>query len=110
MTMIAMTDTNKHRARAKLGQLRERFAERLRNRLDELEKLVEHARSEAGAGPLAEAISAAHRLAGTAGSYGFVEVGEAAAGLERAMQSIAGGKDEWAAADAALTRAKAARP
>lgn len=110
MTTITMETGDRHRARAKLGQLKEQFAERLRRRLDELDALVVRASEEPGPGILGEAIAAAHRLAGTAGSYGFVEVGEAAAGLERALQSIAGGRDEWPAANAAMARARAARP
>lgn len=97
-------------ARVKLGQLRERFGERLRDRMGELESLVERARVDPSEGTLAEAVNVAHRLAGTAGSYGFVEVGEAAAALERSLQRIAGGQDEWGAALAAQERMRSAKP
>ena len=103
-------ERHRAQARAKLGQLRERFEERLRGRLDELDALVERARVDPSEGTLAEAVSVAHRLAGTAGSYGFVEVGEAAAALERSLQRIAGGQDEWEATLAALERMREARP
>lgn len=105
---MAATD-HQFRARARLGELRGQFGDRLRARLDRLESLVERARAEPAQGALAEAISAAHRLAGTAGSYGFVEVGEAAAGLERALQRVAGGQiEQWEIAMAALERARRA--
>lgn len=112
MTMVMMTTGHDdlQRARAKLGLLRERFVERLRERLGELETLVGQAHHDPTAGALAEAGGAAHRLAGTAGSYGFVEVGEAAAALERSLQRIAGGQDEWEAALAAMERALRAKP
>ena len=97
---------DRSRARTKLSELRGRFGERLGGRIDELETLVKRAHCERSPGALAEAINAAHRLAGTAGSYGFVEQGEAAAGLERSLRRIAGGEDEWDAALGALERAR----
>ncbi|MEX1364880.1 MAG: Hpt domain-containing protein, partial [Nannocystaceae bacterium] len=97
MVMMTTGHDDLQRARAKLGQLRERFGVRLRERLGELATLVEQAHLDPTPGSLAEAGGAAHRLAGTAGSYGFVEVGEAAAALERSLQRIAGGQDEWEA-------------
>jgi len=101
-----MSTDARDQALGRLGEVRERFAARLRLRLAELGELVEAAQRQASRGQLAEAVGAAHRLAGTAGSYGYVEVGEAAAGLERALQRIAGGEDEWAAALDALARAR----
>ncbi len=98
------------RARNKLGELRLSFAQRLGRRLEELNQQVVHAHTDPTQGALAAAISTAHRLAGTAGSFGFVEVGEAAAGLERSLQRIAGGENEWEAALAALERAKLSSP
>jgi len=101
---------SRDQARSKLTELRGRFEERLGQRLERLEQLVAAARHDATPGALAEAIGVAHRLAGTAGSYGFVQVGESAAGLERALQRIAGGEDEWSAAEDALARARLAGP
>ncbi|MCH9688931.1 MAG: Hpt domain-containing protein [Deltaproteobacteria bacterium] len=101
-----MTSTeSRERARTKLGELRQSFAERLQSRLRQLDGLVTHAKADPTQGALTEAINAAHRLAGTAGSYGFMEVGEAAGCLERSLQRIAGGEEEWEAASAALARA-----
>lgn len=98
------------RALTRLGELRGQFGERLRARLEHLAEQVQAARRDPSPGALAEAIGAAHRLAGTAGSFGYVDVGEAAAGLERSLQRIAGGQDEWDAALAALARAVSSGP
>lgn len=108
--MSALESEERERALAKLGQLRDRFAGRLHERLTELGETVRRAHAEPTEGALAEATAVAHRLAGTAGSYGFVEVGEAVAALERSLQRIAGGQDEWEAALAALARATEAGP
>lgn len=108
MMRMAMDTTD--RARTRLSELRGRFEEKLGHRLERLEQLVTAAHHEPSSGALAEAIGVAHRMAGTAGSYGFVEVGESAAGLERALQRIAGGEDEWAAALDALARTRLVGP
>lgn len=100
---------SQERARARMIELRASFATRLLERLTRLEALVLQAQNEPANGALAESIGVAHRMAGTAGSYGFVDVGEAAAALERALQRIAGGQDEWEAALASLARIRAAR-
>jgi HPt (histidine-containing phosphotransfer) domain-containing protein len=42
---------------------------------------------------------AAHRLAGTAGTYGHVEAGEAAAGLEAALHRLAEGSPDRGAGE-----------
>ncbi len=108
--MMSMATDTTDRARSRLSELRGRFEERLGQRLERLEQLVTVARRDPSTGALAEAIGVAHRMAGTAGSYGFVEVGESAAGLERALQRIAGGEDEWEAALGALARARQVGP
>ena len=108
-----MSDPRSDDARARLSALQARFVTSLRERLDRLDALVHAARSGSTDGALAEALVAAHRLAGTAGSYGHVEVGEAAAALEAALQRIAEGSPDpsaWDEALAALTCARAATP
>lgn len=103
-------------ARERLHELHTRFAAGLRERVSELDALVQAAREAATAAALAPALVAAHRLAGTAGSYGHPAVGEAAAALESALQRIvehragaAGGEAAaWDEAAAALARAHAA--
>lgn len=98
-------------ARERLDALRERFAAGLRERVRELEALVRAAREGATGAAIAPALVAAHRLAGTAGSYGHPAVGEAAAALEAALGRIAeqgAGPAAWDEAAAALARAHAA--
>ncbi|MCX4246666.1 Hpt domain-containing protein [Paraliomyxa miuraensis] len=95
-------------ARVQLVELRSRFGARLRERLEQLAALVERAHAGASPEALAEALGAAHRLAGTSGSYGFVDVSEAVAALERALQRITEGEAEWELALASLARAQQA--
>ncbi len=81
-----MTDeARKREAAAKLAVLREGFAARLHTRIDELERALESAASGEHGG-LARAETLAHRLSGTAGSYGFPNVGAAAAQLEAVLR------------------------
>jgi chemotaxis protein histidine kinase CheA len=107
-----MNESDPERARAQLEQLHARFVVSLRERLERLDALVRAAR-EGSAEALDEALVGAHRLAGTAGSYGHEAAGEAAAALERALRSIADGTpaaQRWDEALAALARARAATP
>lgn len=80
------TDAAKAAARDKLAALRNGFAARLRDRVRELEDAVEAACSQDDLG-VHQTESLAHRLAGTAGSYGFAEVGELSAELEALCQA-----------------------
>jgi len=68
-------------ARDRLAELRNGFGRRLCERVAEIEAAVEAACARED-GALARARILAHKLAGTAGSYGFHDVGEAAAELE----------------------------
>lgn len=113
-----MSASERERAQARFDALRAGFAVRLRERLAELDALVHRAR-EGSAEALGPALAAAHRLAGTAGSYGYPDVGEAAAALERALQRVAptasvGERSPdagvWDDALAALARAHASAP
>ncbi len=100
------------RARVQLHALQARFAASLRERLERLDGLVPAAR-EGSAEALGEALVVAHRLAGTAGSFGYQAAGEAAAVLERVLRSVADGSAEasaWDEALAALARAHEATP
>ena len=99
-------------AQAHLQALHARFAVSLRERVERLDGLVEGARGGAR-DALDEALVVTHRLAGTAGSYGYREVGEAAAALERVLRSIVGGTADagaWDEALAALARVRAGVP
>ncbi len=80
------TDAAKADARDKLAALRNGFATRLRERVQQLEDAVEAACSHDDLGML-HTETLAHQLAGTAGSYGFVEVGELSAELEALCQA-----------------------
>ncbi len=84
------------------------FGERLPGRVRELTDALARARG-GDATATAEAHSLAHRLAGTAGSYGHVEAGRHAAAIEDQLGCDA---PDWAAVDAALAAltASAARP
>ena len=85
---------------AALAELRTGYAAELPGLVRELGALLDAAATDAGA--LARARQAAHRLRGTAGSYGFVEVGEAAGRIEDALEEGADGGCELAGGLAAL--------
>jgi HPt (histidine-containing phosphotransfer) domain-containing protein len=105
-----MSDDDRERARQRLHELHARFAVSLRERVAELDALVEAARTGPLEATLAQALAAAHRLAGTAGSFGHPAVGQAAAELEVALGRV---RDEphaegaWDEIEAALARARA---
>lgn len=65
------------------------YAARLPARLAELRGQIEAARATPGVDALATARDAAHKLHGTAGSYGFAEVTAAFGALERAIDDLA---------------------
>jgi diguanylate cyclase (GGDEF)-like protein len=66
--------------RSRMDVLREEYARELPNKLDELESLIETAKSRPEA--TGSAASGAHRLRGTAGAYGFKLVGTLAGHIE----------------------------
>lgn len=68
-------------ARDRLAELRQGFATRLRERVQEVDSAVA-AVDDRQSTAVAKVEHLAHKLAGTAGSYGFHEVGEIAAELE----------------------------
>ncbi len=74
--------------RAALAELAVEYAAELPGLIDELARLVEAASADPAAVPRARA--AAHRLRGTAGSYGFVAIGEAAGSVEDALEAGTG--------------------
>jgi HPt (histidine-containing phosphotransfer) domain-containing protein len=83
-----------------LAALRADYAAELPRLIRDLGALVEAAAIDAAV--LQRARDAAHRLRGTAGSYGFVAVGEAAGHVEDALEQGAGGVPELVRALAAL--------
>ena len=99
-------------AAPELDALRASYAERLPGRLAELTAAL---RAASGAGASGadtrDAQRLAHTLKGTAGSYGFAEVGSALETIEHALlKMIEGGPrdaSEWAKLDEALSSARA---
>ena len=72
--------------RAALAELREEYRQITPGQLRELGALIEQARrGEAAAEALPQARMLAHRIRGTAGSYGWAPVGEAAGRIEDAL-------------------------
>jgi HPt (histidine-containing phosphotransfer) domain-containing protein len=94
-------EADPERGADRLRELRARFGASLHERLERLDVLVGAARSGTSEDALDEALVVAHRLAGTAGTFGHVEAGEAAAALERALRRIAEGSPDPCAKDEA---------
>lgn len=96
--------------RAVLADLAAEYAADLPALIEELTALVEAAA--ANPATLPRAVAAAHRLRGTAGSYGFAAVGEAAGLVEEALEAAydggSGPRPAGAATAPALVRALAA--
>jgi diguanylate cyclase (GGDEF)-like protein len=89
--------------RHELDRLKDQYASLLPEKLDELEAAILGVRS---GDPPGRAIVLAHRLHGTAGSYGFERVSEAARTIEDLLRGVAGGALHLDAA--ALERLRAA--
>lgn len=101
-----MDDEARAAAAARLAELRAGFGAKLAARLDELGQALERAR----AGEVAareHALMLAHRLAGTAGSYGYAEASRHATIIEIALGEP-GALDgaAWATVFAALDAAR----
>jgi diguanylate cyclase (GGDEF)-like protein len=95
-----------------LTALRDRYALTLPAKLSTLESTVNRAR---GAGPsspsFVEARALAHRLHGTAGTYGFLELSHLAGAIDSALGSVAAGESpdgHWLRVGDALARAEKA--
>jgi HPt (histidine-containing phosphotransfer) domain-containing protein len=82
------------------------YAERLPARLLALRAQIDDARARRAPGALGEARDSAHKLHGTAGSYGFAEVTAAFGAVERAIDELVARGEaadpDWSAVDAAL--------
>ena len=91
---------------AKLAELRAAYASRLPDKLAELERALEAARAAGRASPEHHvAKRLAHRLHGTAGTYGLTEVSDEAGLIEDELECMANtGNDSWPAVEAALAR------
>ncbi len=96
-------------AERKLAALRERFAASLAERIGEIESAWTRATKDATGGALGEVVAKAHKLAGSAGTFGFAAVGAVASRIEvlaatAAQQPDSGGgwRDEIAGLVGAL--------
>ncbi len=69
-----------------LAELRARFAARTRERVAAMQALVAGWRAGRASGPLDDLRRQAHQLAGSAGTFGFAALAEAAASLEAAAE------------------------
>ncbi|MEM6295271.1 MAG: Hpt domain-containing protein [Myxococcota bacterium] len=83
--MTTELDPKRREALQKMQDLRARFSGRLRERVLQLRESLEATAAEES-GALARAESLAHRLSGTAGSYGFPEVSRLAGELELVLR------------------------
>lgn len=85
-------DPSLDRARAAMVDLHADYLRELPVKVADLERAVQRVRAEApsdaGLHVFSEARSKAHRLCGTAGSYGFASVGEAAGRIEDALPQL----------------------
>ena len=100
-------------AAARLAAVQAKFAGKLRDRIDELARTVAAAQTDAQR--LAEAITPAHRLAGTAGSFGYADAGAEALQLEVKLLELRDGSADadpplWPEIDAQLQRVVATKP
>ena len=95
--------------RAALAELRDDFASRLPDRIEAVSKAIRAADGDRQDGELRdEARGAAHRLRGSAGSYGFPAVSVAAGRIEDALVALAAGSaEDPVAAWATITEARA---
>jgi diguanylate cyclase (GGDEF)-like protein len=94
---------------AELAALNAEYGKQLRERLALLSTAVEQARAGSRAG-LDAAYQSAHKLHGSAGSFGFSAVGVAAGRLEALLKPAREGAGDWAAIESALRELLAAGP
>ena len=101
----------KQRGRNRLAALRQRYAEEIGGKLGGLRSAIEHARgADEGArkGALEAAHTIAHKLHGTAGTYGHPEVSSAIGEVELALERLiaADSEQDWQLIEASLQRAQ----
>ena len=92
----------------RMAELRASYAERLDSKLDELRDAVESARDDDSSRDRAERL--AHRLHGTAGAYGFGDVGVIAGALEAALRRAANEPGAWRTVEGAMAELTARSP
>jgi chemotaxis protein histidine kinase CheA len=98
--------------RAAMQELRKEYLVELPEHLHELEGAISAARSHAAPEAMRHAISRAHMIRGTAGSYRFMEISEAAGHIEDGLSGISAGwlppEQGWPEIERALSAAQAA--
>ncbi|MEE8165592.1 MAG: response regulator, partial [Myxococcota bacterium] len=90
---------------AALRALRASYREKLPDQLDQLTERLRAAREPDGSAAIGQAREIAHRLAGTAGSYGFEDIGAALGNIDDTLREISAEDVEnarWSTIDAAL--------
>ncbi len=90
---------------AALRALRASYREKLPDQLDQLTERLRAAREPDGSAAIGQAREIAHRLAGTAGSYGFEDIGAALGNIDDTLREISAEDVEnarWSTIDAAV--------
>ena len=88
-----------------LRGLRASYREKLPDQLDELTENLRASREPGGSKALQQAREITHRLAGTAGSYGFGDIGAALGKIDDALREVSAadvGSARWSDIDAAV--------
>ena len=86
-----MTTTKDDEIRAALEELRQEYLAELPDLLAALSNAVTQAQSSGSADDLRSAVSKAHALKGTSGSYRFIEISDAAGLMEDGLLGIQAG-------------------
>jgi chemotaxis protein histidine kinase CheA len=104
-----MTTTKDDEIRAALEELRQEYFKELPGLLDALSSAVNTAKNSSSPDDIRSAISKAHALKGTSGSYRFIEISEAAGLMEDGLLGIQAGwlppEQGWPEIDRALVTA-----
>lgn len=86
----------------RFAALKREYSAEVPAKVDEIAAAIEEAERSGAPDALARATSLAHRLAGTAGSYGLPDVGDRAGAVEDALRDVGAGG--WQRVRAALER------
>lgn len=102
MSRTSPTEPFPRELQAKFLKLRDTYAAKLPSKVVELEQAVARARSSGSEDELKQARSLAHRLRGTAGSYGFSAVSQAGGELEDVILGLMNGSTTFDQQEASL--------
>lgn len=95
----------------KLAKARASYKQKLQVRLDELEELIAGARDRADPAALAAAQHLAHKICGSSGTFGLLDVQQATAVIDRELLKVVGGQLEpnsgfWERIEGEMQRAR----